>query len=91
MAAVEAFDRLLDDVGEVHGLDLELLARFDADEEQEVLDHAVQAVGLGDDVLQGLGLVIFFEQVAAVEEQQAVANDGRDRRAQLVRDQAEEL
>ena len=60
-------------------------------EDEQVLDYAAQAAGLADQVLHRQEAVSRLENVAAVEKEEAVADNGRDRRAELVGDEAEEV
>ena len=58
---------------------------------EEVLDDDVQAIGVGRDVRDHRRPDVLVEVVAAGLEEPGVAEDRRDRRPELVRDEAEEL
>ena len=68
----------------------QLLAALDAGKDQQVLDQAVESLGLGRDVGDELARDRRIELLAAPEQDLAAAVDRGDRRPQLVRQDADE-
>ena len=60
-------------------------------EQEQVLDDPLESLRFSDDIAKGLLLVLLGQLVCSALEEQGVAEDRRNRSAQLVGDEAEEL